>query len=638
MPVGSLVGPGVDLVSTLSAVRLTAQRRWMDMLVRQLRVTRFRGIESMTLCPGRRTVLLGPNNAAKSTLLEALDLVLHSGFGRPRPAPDELDYYARDPTQGFEIEVVLGDLSESFAAEVRDHLEGWDPEERTVIPDPDAPDAEPIVRVRAVGSPDFDLAHEFAKPESAGARFGPRLRRQISWMFDGRTRDPAWQMVFHRGGVLDRLFAASDLTPALEHVRTALRDGAAAFSDDTAVLEVRTQLGADVDALRLGGEPGLPGFELGGVSERELLQTLRIALPAMPEILIPLRRQGRGVQRLLLVASLLRLASSDQQAAPIAAFEEPEEALEPLRQAQIAAMIGDVADRGGQVFVVTHSVDIARSFAVEDIHLVADQPRGTPRSLRDKLSSEAKQAYERRLDGTIVAGLFANLPVLVEGPGDRAVFGVFWDALAKEQTVQPRHAHALDFINCEGAPHQPAMARVLCEAGKRVVAWVEGDVPDQLQRLRSNGHCAAVVTFPSDSARHNLEAALSYDCELDALATGMQLIAETRGYVWSEERADLLSRLEGATTEQREAAKAATDVAGVLDALPELIARALVRSALGGGGATPFEIKGARPARLLAETIVECSGVPEMFRAAMVSLDRWISTIPRPARTELAMG
>jgi recombinational DNA repair ATPase RecF len=80
------------------------------MLIRQFAVTRFRGIESMALCPGRRTVLLGPNNAAKTTLLEALDLVLHPGFGRPRPAPDELDYYARDPTQGFEIEVVLGDL------------------------------------------------------------------------------------------------------------------------------------------------------------------------------------------------------------------------------------------------------------------------------------------------------------------------------------------------------------------------------------------------------------------------------------------------------------------------------------------------------------------------------------------------
>ena len=98
------------------------------MQIRQLTIRRFRGIEHTTLHPGPRTVLLGPNNAAKSTMLEALDLVLHPGLGRPRLPPDELDYYARDASAGFEIAVVLGDLRDPFLAEVRDHLEGWDPE------------------------------------------------------------------------------------------------------------------------------------------------------------------------------------------------------------------------------------------------------------------------------------------------------------------------------------------------------------------------------------------------------------------------------------------------------------------------------------------------------------------------------
>ena len=607
------------------------------MIIRQFTISCYRGIKSMTFCPGRRNVLLGPNNAAKSTLLEALDLALHPGLGRPRSVPDELDYYARDPAQGFEIEVVLGDLAPGFTPEVRDHLEGWDPKRRAVVADPDTAGAEPIVRVRVVGTPDLDVAHEFSKPESAGARFGPRLRRQVGWMFDGRTRDPAWQMVFHRGGVLDRLFADDDLSEALDRVRGALRGGAAAFNDDQTVHAILTEIGRDVDELHLGTESGVPGFELGGVSERELLQTLRLALPVLPEIMIPLRRQGRGVQRLLLVASLLRLAAHEHGAAPIAAFEEPEEALEPLRQAQIASMIADVAEQGGQVFVVTHSVDIARSFAVEDIHLVAEDPRGTILSLRDKLSGPAKQAYERRLDGTVVLGLFARTPVLVEGPGDRSLLSVFWDALAKDKAVQPRHVHGMDFINCEGASQQPGMARVLCEAGKRVVAWVEGDVPHQLEQLRANQHCAALVTFPPDIARRNLESLLSDSCELDALAAAMQLIAEVRGYTWEHQLADLLSRVEGASFEQRAAAKATNDVGEFLASLPEPVARSLVRQALTGSGVTPFEIKGARPARLLAETLVEKSGVPDTFRAAMIALDAWMTSSPPPAGTEIAM-
>lgn len=330
-----------------------------------------------------------------------------------------------------------------------------------MIADPDTAGAEPIVRVRVVGSPDFDVAHEFAKPESAGARFGPAppCRMDVRW---ARPRPGLADGVSPRRRARP-LFADDDLTGALDQVRGALRGGATAFTDDQTVRAILTEIGADVDALHLGTESGLPGFELGGVSERELLHTLRLALPVLPEILIPLRCQGRGVQRLLLVASLLRLAAREHDAAPIAAFEEPEEALKRLRQAQIANMIAGVAEQGGQVFVVTHSVDIARSFAVDDIHLVADDPRGTILSLRDKLSAPAKQAYERRLDGAVVLGLFARM--LVEGPGDRALLTVFWDALARDKAVQPRHVHAMDFINCEGASQQPGMARVLSEAG-----------------------------------------------------------------------------------------------------------------------------------------------------------------------------
>ena len=123
----------------------------------------------------------------------------------------------------------------------------------------------------------------------------------------------------------------------------------------------------------------------------------------------------------------------------------------------------------------------------------------------------------------------------------------------------------------------------------------------------------------------NLEAALSAMCSLPALAAGMQLIAETRGYSWEEQRGDLVSRCpEGVTPERREVMKAAGDVAELLSALPEVAARCLVRGALDPKGVGPFEMKGARPARLLAEKIVAIDGVPEPFARVMKGLDTWI--------------
>jgi energy-coupling factor transporter ATP-binding protein EcfA2 len=162
--------------------------------LRQVTIERFRAIEALTLTPGARNVLLGPQNAGKSTVLEALDLLLHHGIGRPRPAPTEIDYFGRDPTEGFMIEAVVGALDEPMLAETNRFLEGWRAESGELIGEPEGDGIEPVVRVRARGTPEFDLLHEFAKPEAEGARFGRALRSSLGWVFDGRQRDPARQL------------------------------------------------------------------------------------------------------------------------------------------------------------------------------------------------------------------------------------------------------------------------------------------------------------------------------------------------------------------------------------------------------------------------------------------------------------
>lgn len=57
--------------------------RYAAMQIRSITIQRFRGIEHLQFEPSARTVILGPNNARKSTVLEALDLLLHHGIGRP---------------------------------------------------------------------------------------------------------------------------------------------------------------------------------------------------------------------------------------------------------------------------------------------------------------------------------------------------------------------------------------------------------------------------------------------------------------------------------------------------------------------------------------------------------------------------
>ncbi len=541
------------------------------MHIKQLTIERFRGVARLQFEPGPRTLILGPNNSGKSTVLEALDLLLHPGIGRPRPAPTEIDYFSRSTELGFAIEAVIGALSDSFAAEVREHLEGWKEIDKEIIPEPNGEGVEPVVRIRVRGTADFEILHEFVKPESEGARVSPRLRLQLGWVFDGRIRDPAQQLAFYQGGLLDRLFAEADLQPAIDGLKDALGEGAAAVNEEAAIATVLRELSSDLWQLGLIATDETAQFEVGAVSRRELLQALRLALPAAG-VRIPLGRQGRGTQRLVLVAILLRLARAAGRI-PIGAFEEPEEALEPLRQVQLARMLRSIADSGGQVLVVTHSPEIARAFEIDDFLLLrAVGPDIDSRLLRHVLSPNVRQSYERWLDGAVVRGLFARIPLLVEGPGDRAIIEVFWRAL---------------------------------------------------QRLRAEEHCSALILHDPAPGRQTLEEALAASTPLDALAYGMETIAADRGYTWEEQRSDLIARAHGIETGLRSRLNSADSLPGLLALLDDPLARAVVASALSARSVTPFEMKGARQARLLAEKIVERASVPDNFARPLHALQEW---------------
>jgi putative ATP-dependent endonuclease of OLD family len=597
------------------------------MRIRRVAVQRFRGIEGLVFTPGPRTVILGPNNAGKSAILEALDLLLHPGFGRPRPAPDELDYFERNPAEGFEVEAVLGNLDEPLLPDVHQHLEGWQQDERRVVPQPDGEGIEPVVRVRVRGTPEFAILHEFAKPESDGARFHPAFRARMGWVFDGRTRDPERQLAFYQGGLLDRLFAGADLEPAIDALRQALGQGADEVNRDDAITGVVADLSADLKAVGLLKEDESARFEAGDISRRALLQALRLALPSTGDVAIPLSRQGRGARRLVLVAVLLRLAEATGTV-PVGGFEEPEEALEPLRQAQLANMLLQLANKGGQIFVVTHSPEIIREFAIEDFLLLEERAAGkNARHLQELLSAPIRQAYERRIDGAVVRGLFSRVPILVEGPSDRAVFQTFWSELTRSGKVQPAFRCGLDVVNCEGVANMPMVAAVLHEAGKSVAAWADQDSDEALReinRLKGESHCAALLLHSPDPGRQNLEQALAATASLDGLVAALSALGADRGYSWEEQRNDLLSRCDHVDADARGRAKATMSLADFMAELDEEEARNLAASALGAKGVTPFEMKGARQARLMARTIVDADGVPASFARALQDLSEWI--------------
>jgi hypothetical protein len=55
-----------------------------------------------------------------------------------------------------------------YSQRVGQVFEGWRAETGELIGEPEGDGIEPVVRVRARGTPEFDLLHEFAKPPTVG--------------------------------------------------------------------------------------------------------------------------------------------------------------------------------------------------------------------------------------------------------------------------------------------------------------------------------------------------------------------------------------------------------------------------------------------------------------------------------------
>jgi putative ATP-dependent endonuclease of the OLD family len=112
------------------------------MRISRLTIKNFRGIATATLVFKSHTVLIGDNNIGKSSVLEAIDLVL--GPERlSRYAPiDEHDFYAgrylNDEGRPIhiEVEVIVVDLNAEQKRHFRPHLEFWNERLGSLIEEP----------------------------------------------------------------------------------------------------------------------------------------------------------------------------------------------------------------------------------------------------------------------------------------------------------------------------------------------------------------------------------------------------------------------------------------------------------------------------------------------------------------------
>jgi putative ATP-dependent endonuclease of OLD family len=213
----------------------------------KLTIENFRGIRSAELKFGGHALLVGANNVGKSTICEALDLVLGPDRLNRFPPIEEYDFYngkylepaqveGEGPTPvKMRIEVLLIDLSGEVLKRCAKHLEFWHIKEERLLAEGEVAAATPAIsipclRLETIGEYDpveDEFTAETFYTHSPDAIEGERdavrrdIKRLFGFLYLRALRTGTRALSLERGSLLDVLLR-------LQKVRTGLWEQAIA--------------------------------------------------------------------------------------------------------------------------------------------------------------------------------------------------------------------------------------------------------------------------------------------------------------------------------------------------------------------------------------------------------------------------
>jgi putative ATP-dependent endonuclease of OLD family len=192
------------------------------MYIARIKIQNFRGIKEGQLLFNGHTVLVGDNNSGKSTILEAIDLVLGPDRLSRRPVVDEHDFYAGEyktadgtPIE-IQIEVLIVGLTDEQKRHFVEHLEFWDSANQNLIssPPPENTDKFSVLEAIRVGfsgsydveEDDFEGKTYFLSPktdEGVTNKFTTRDKRVCGFLFLRTLRTGSRALSLEHGSLLD---------------------------------------------------------------------------------------------------------------------------------------------------------------------------------------------------------------------------------------------------------------------------------------------------------------------------------------------------------------------------------------------------------------------------------------------------
>ncbi|MEN5249840.1 ATP-dependent nuclease [Brucella pseudintermedia] len=488
------------------------------MKVYSVAIENFRGIRSARLVLPDHAVLIGDNNTGKSSVLEAIDLVLGPDRLNRRPPVDEHDFYqgrylAEPPPSGGEnedsliiapngagaesaegpkiaIEVTITGLSPEQEARFGGQIE-WlatDSGEFYEEAEPAGVDAANIVaalRLTFIGEydPDEDdfsgntyFARSIAE-EATPTPFSKKDKQHCGFLFLRSLRTGSRALTLEHGSLLDIILRLKEIRPQMweETIKT-LAGFDVASKPELGISGVLESINTSLKKYVPGEWGAQPHLKVSNLT-REHLRKIVTAFIATGngDHAAPFYRQGTGTINMLVLALLSQIAEDKQNV--IFAMEEVETAIPPYAQKRI---VHELRKLSAQSIFTSHSPYVLEEFTLEETVILSRSADGELAQSKIALPESVKhKRYRQEFRTRFCEGLLSRRVLIAEGATEAASFPVAARRLAELNPATYASVEALGVCVIDaGTESQIAdLAALYKSLGKRTFATCDKQTP-----------------------------------------------------------------------------------------------------------------------------------------------------------------
>ena len=413
------------------------------MLLKQLDIKNFRGIEELSLTLDDLCVLIGENNVGKSSVLDALRLCLTRSLTRGATVFDEYDYHLQDdsaePTRAKPIEITL-----TFGERKRDE---WPDEISQILSDAEQVDSDElrsiILRITSsFTSNDYVTEYNFldlsgnSLIKANDSRNLMNLRNLVPTFYLASLRD-AGKEFRARSQFWSTFIKAFEID---DQSRVSLERDLLELNKK--ILDQNTTFDSVKDKLRETANL-LPPSDSDPVAIEvipfrifDILSRTQVKLTSKTGARIPIVQHGSGTQSLAVISLFNAFLQSrlkrnfSEHAEPLLALEEPEAHLHPSAIQAVGKMLQGIP---GQKLMSTHSGDLMAGIPLSNIRRLRrrDGKIVVHRVEKDTFNSDEQNKLDYHIRATRGSLLFARCWILVEGE--------------TEATLLPECGRAMDY-------------------------------------------------------------------------------------------------------------------------------------------------------------------------------------------------